>query len=69
MFLIRVWYEKKMKQIPLVSDATFVAKFIGYKLGNKPFNKVINNVFSNVVFHHVGISWIIGSYKELNFDA
>ena len=43
-------------------------KVVGYELYNKTIEYVIIGFVSNVMFQNFGISWIIKSKEDINFD-
>ena len=43
-------------------------KTISCLLDNQPIEKFITAFVTNMVFQHAGLSWIIQSNQEINFD-
>ena len=72
MFNIRIWYDNTIgiEDVPEAFGIMFInsVNIIGCLLDNQMIENFTTTFVKNIVFHHVGLSWIIKSNQKLNFD-
>ena len=59
MFAIRIWGNYKNEPGAIGIKCKNLRKEIGYTIQNVPFKKLITTFVVNLVFHHVGLAWIV----------
>ena len=71
MFKISIWYDETIatKNVPYFVRINYIncGGNIGCLLENQAIQNFITPFVTNMVFHNVGLSWIIQSNQKLNF--
>ena len=71
MFKITIWYDETInhKDVPESVGIMYIncVKVIMFWLDNKTIENFITTFVTNIMFHNVGLSWIMKANKKLDF--
>ena len=73
-FKMRLWYDKENLEKNVVENVSIMCRNCGKKTGlylrntNTNYKDMITKFVLNTVLHHVGMSWIIETIQQLEYD-